>query len=261
MKELCVDQSDWARIRITGGDRVRFLHGMCTANIETLGPGQWRRACMLNVKGRVMSVFDVVAEQDALLVLCEPQVAEQTFEILDRHAIADDVEFDRESGPLHRIWGEPEAVWEAPPVLAPPPGPVASAEEVEVRRIEAGLPRYGVDVSADNFPFETPLVRLVDYEKGCFIGQEPVARVKARGSAQKTLRGLRVEGEGAVTAGAEVAAAARDRAGQVTSAAVSSELGSIALAYIHRAAWEPGTRVTVEGRAAVVEALPFCLSA
>lgn len=261
MKELNVDQSHWGMIRVTGEDRVRFLQGMTTANIENLEPGAWRRTCLLSAKGRVMSVFDAVARDDHLLLLCEPQVLEQTLDVLDKHAIMDDVEFEKTSEPLHRVWGEPETVWDAPPVFAPAPEPVASDEEVEIRRVEAGFPKYGADVSPDFFPFESPLVRHVDYDKGCFIGQEPVARVKSRGAAQKHLRGLLLEGEGAVEPGARVSAPSRDNAGKVTSAVVSPDYGSVALAYVHRSAWEPGTRVQVDGRPATVAELPLCRDA
>jgi glycine cleavage system aminomethyltransferase T len=71
------------------------------------------------------------------------------------------------------------------------------------------------------------------------------------------LRGLAVEGDGPCEVGAEVAHAARAKAGIVTSAAVSPDFGSIALAYLHRTVWEPGGEVTVSGRPARVVELPF----
>lgn len=252
-----VDQSSWSQIKVEGDDRIRFLNGMCTANIESLKEGEWTRTCLLTAKGRVVSVFDVVMREEHLLLLCEPQLGDKTVAALQKYAIVDDVTFTPVSGSLHRVWSDPASVWSAPPVLSPPPEPVASPEEVEIRRVEAGFPSYGVDVREDHFPFETPLGQHIDYSKGCYIGQEPVARVYSRGSAQKTLRGLILEGEGPVEVGAQVSHPEKDRAGTVTSSVVSPVFGPIAMAYVHRSAWEPGSAVTVAGRAATVREVPL----
>ena len=83
---MIVDQSRWGLIKVTGGDRVRFVHGMCTGNVEALGQDQWVRASMCTVKGRVKSVFDVVQRGDHLLLICEPQLAVSTTEELEKYA-------------------------------------------------------------------------------------------------------------------------------------------------------------------------------
>jgi folate-binding protein YgfZ len=254
---LVVDQSAWGQIRVTGDDRIRFLQGMCTANVEAMAPGAATWATALNAKGRVMSAFEIVRRDDDLLLLCDPAFATATTELLQRYAVMDDVSFEPAALPLHRIWGAPATVWDAPPIFAPAPAPAASAEAIEVRRIEAGLPRYGVDVSDDNFPFETPYGRFIDYTKGCYIGQEPVFRVHSKGQAAKALRGLRFDSATPVAPGAIVAHASRAEAGTVTSSTVSPALGSIALAYLHRTVWDPGGTVTVAGQSATVVELPF----
>ena len=258
-RELIVDQSDWGQIRAEGADRVRFVQAMCTADVEAIPPGGWTRAAMLTTKGRVASVIDIVnrAERDDLLLICEPGLTAKTLEVLRKHAIMDDVEFAEESGPIYRVWGAPAEVWDAAPVFGDLPAVAARPEEVEIRRVEAGLPRYGVDVSEDYFPFESTLVRSIDYDKGCYLGQEPVKRANTRGHANRALRGLRVSGAGAVSAGATVSHPERENAGKVTSAVVSPAFGSIALGYVHRNVWEPGTEVEVERRAAVLVELPF----
>lgn len=212
-----VDQSDWACIRLAGDDRVRFLHNMCTANVEKLGDGGWTRASILNVKGRVVSVIDIVARPDALLVVCEPALGDKTLEVLRKHAIMDDVELELVRGPMHRVWPTPGQVWSAQPVFAPCPEPVASTEQAEIRRIEAGLPRYGVEVDEDCFPFESGLVAYIDYDKGCYLGQEPVSRVKHRGQANRRLMAVRVVGDGPVAPGSVIAHAERAEAGTVLS--------------------------------------------
>ncbi|WP_428264322.1 YgfZ/GcvT domain-containing protein [Haliangium sp.] len=254
---MIVDQSDWGHIRADGEDRVRFLQGMCTADVEALAAGDWTRAMILNPKGRVVSVIEIDCRPDHLLLTCQPDLTDKTFEVLDKHAIMDDVTFERVDQPMHRIWDSPQAVWDAAPVFAPPPGPAASADELEIRRVEAGMPRYGQDLSDDNFPFEVPLERYVSYDKGCYLGQEPVSRVHHRGGANKALRGLRVDGPGPVATGATVVHPDRADAGQVTSSVVSPRFGAIALAFVHRSVFEPGTQVSVDGRQARLVALPF----
>ena len=252
---VVVDQSGWGQIRVTGSDRVRFLQGMVTNDIATLAPGVFVRAALLSVKGRVLAVVEVGAEGDSLLVLTEPVTADKVHEILDRHAIADDVAFARESRPLHRVWATPADVWTAPPVFSA----AAAQGDAEARRIEAGLPRYGVDVSEDHFPFEANLDSAISYTKGCYAGQEVVARAHARGHANKRLVGLRFAGadSGPVPAGTAISAAAKPDAGTVTSSVVSPLFGPIALAYLHKSVWEAGTQVSVADRAAVVTALPI----
>jgi folate-binding protein YgfZ len=157
----------------------------------------------------------------------------------------------------YKSWATPADAWHAPYVFAPPPGPVSSAEELEIARVEAGMLVYGQDVDEDSFPFETPLAAWLDYNKGCYVGQEPVFRVHAQGQGARVLRGLRVEGDGPVTRGAVVKHASRDKAGTVTSAVVSPTFGSIAMAYLHRTVWDVGGEVEVDGRKARVVELPL----
>src|SRR5262249_41197828 len=170
---------------------------------------------ILSVKGRVLAVVDIVAEEGSYLVLTEPVTARKVAEVLDRHAIADDVAFEPVELPCHRVWDSIEAVWSAPPAFAPAPAPAPDGE-IEIRRGEAGFPRYGVDVGEDYFPFEANLDRLISYTKGCYAGQEVVARASARGHANKRLVGLRLASP--VAAGARLAAAARPEAGARPSA-------------------------------------------
>lgn len=256
---MIVDQTSWGTVRVTGGDRVRFLQGMCMGDVAKVPVGGWLRTATLNAKGRLVSIYDLWAGAEELLLLCQPGLAEATRALLERHAIADEVAFElAEDLAVHRIWDTPDAVWSAPPIFAPPPGVPASAEEVEVRRIEAGLPLYGVDVADDSFPFETPLARLIDYGKGCYLGQEPVARVKARGTPSRLLRGLRfTDGGGPVARGTPIHHPARPDAGHVTSSALSPAFGPIALGFLARQAWEPGGEVEVAGRPAIVVEPPF----
>jgi folate-binding protein YgfZ len=258
-----VDYRHWGHLAVTGGDRLRFLQGLTTINItalasaaETAGSAHgW--GAILSPKGRVLTVVEATVLAERVLLHCEPGLVDKTVALLDRYAVMDDVVTTAMTLAAHKQWERAADAWTAPMVLAPPPGPTASADEIEIARVEAGLLTYGQDVDEDTFPFETPLAQFLDYGKGCYVGQEPVFRVHAQGQGARVLRGLRVEGDGAVARGAVVKHAQRDRAGTVTSAAVSPRLGSIAMAFLHRTVWEPGGEVEVDGRRATITALPF----
>jgi folate-binding protein YgfZ len=240
MTIVTVDQSSWGKLRVTGEDRERFMQGMVTNELAGMAVGTFRKAAILSVKGRVLAVVDIVAEEGSYLVLTEPATGKKVLDVLERHAIADDVTFTPVELPCHRVWDSLEAVWIAPPVLVAAAAPSSDAE-VEIRRVEAGLPRYGADVSEDQFPFEANLDRIISYTKGCYAGQEVVARANARGHA----------------AGAKIVAATRPDAGWVTSAVVSPAFGPIALAYVHHTVWAPGTALQAGEIAATVTELPF----
>jgi folate-binding protein YgfZ len=137
----------------------------------------------------------------------------------------------------------------------------AGAETLEVLRIEAGQPWYPQDVDDSVILPETGLDALVSYTKGCYIGQETVARVKYRGHVNRALSGLIVEGDRVPDTGARVTALGKD-VGRITSAVRSLALGRpIALGYVRREHLAPGSAVTVVdgggGQPARVVALPF----
>jgi len=137
----------------------------------------------------------------------------------------------------------------------------AGPETLDVLRVEAGQPRYPRDVDDSVILPETRLESLVSYTKGCYIGQETVARVKYRGHVNRALSGLVVEGDRVPEAGTRVTAEGKD-VGRVTSAVRSIALGRpIALGYVRREHFEPGSPVTLADAAgeqpARVVALPF----
>ena len=254
---LFVDLSEYLCIEVRGGDRLRFVGGMCTGNVAKLAQDVWLRTCMLNAKGRVLSVFDLLKRDESLLLVCEPALLEPTIEVFQRHAIIDDVEFSKVKVPMHRVWSTPKSVWETTPVLGACPSPRATDDQIEVLRVEAGWPKYGVDVSEKAFPFESLLKTFIDYEKGCYIGQEPVARVHSRGAPQRFLQGVRLEGDGAVATGTAIDSPSKSGAGVVTSSLVSPRHGPIAMGYVHQKAGGTGQTVTIEGRSGTLVELPF----
>jgi folate-binding protein YgfZ len=134
--------------------------------------------------------------------------------------------------------------------------PVLSEGDVELLRIETGRPRYGIDLDDSVIPQEAGLnERAVSFTKGCYVGQETVARLFYRGKPNRFLRGLLLSSD--VVAGARLHLGERD-VGQITSAACSPTFGSIGLALVRREA-PAGTTVRVgdNGVSAEVVELPF----
>ena len=131
-----------------------------------------------------------------------------------------------------------------------------SEDAAEILRVESGRPRFGHEMSAETIPQEAGInERAVSFTKGCYIGQETVARLHYRGKPNRHLRGLRLAAPAA--AGDTIALGEREL-GRVGTAVLSPALGPIALAVVRREA-EPGATVAVgEARiAAEVVELPF----
>lgn len=254
---ILVDRTTWGRLRVTGGDRDRFLQGLTTVNVDQLADGAHGWGAILNPKGRVLSVIDIARIGEAFVIACEAQLADKTRALLERYAVMDDVTFEPITGPAHQAWDDAAAVWHAPIVEGARDGALAEDHpDVERLRIRAGFLRYGADVDEDHFPFETPLAQFLDYGKGCYVGQEPVFRVHAQGNAARTLRGIAIEGAEPVAAGAQITHASKANAGVVTSS-VGDGGQTLALGYVHRTCWTPGDSVEIAGRRAVLHELPW----
>jgi len=130
------------------------------------------------------------------------------------------------------------------------------AEAVEVLRIEAGTPRFGAEMSAETMPAEAGIVeRAISFTKGCYIGQEPVARLHYKGRPNRHLRGLELSAPAALGASLQLG---EKEVGRIGSACVSPARGPIALAIVRREA-EPGAELVVgeDGVTARVVDLPF----
>jgi folate-binding protein YgfZ len=126
---------------------------------------------------------------------------------------------------------------------------------LETLRVEAGTPRQGRELDEDVLPAEARLDDTIATTKGCYVGQEIVARLRSRGQVNHLLVGLRFEG----SAPAVDTPLVRDgkRTGEVTSTAQSPRAGSIGLGFVRREHSEPGTEVDAAGESAVVVGLPF----
>ena len=169
-------------------------------------------------------------------------------------------------GPGFHCWTMPfhgAALWQA--LVEAGARPVGE-EALNVLRIEAGIPRYGLDVDENVILPETRLEQLVSYNKGCYIGQEVVAHVKYRGHVNRALSGLALDCDRVPAPGASLVSDGDDKEiGQITSAVRSIALGRpIALGYVRREHFAPGTAVTVRDGDAIVSArvaeLPFVKS-
>ena len=219
-----VDLSGRGLIRATGGDRVRFLNGMLTNDLEALEAGHWCRALQLDRKGHLLTDLEVVALPEAILLDVAPGREAELHAVLEKHIIADDVSLESLAaswsalaiegdaaavgGPAlsqgqcawegqtlwlagagltpdaRRVLGPAEAIDELKTALALPKLEAAAAE---VLRIEALLPRCGTDTGERTFPQEARLEGAVSFSKGCYIGQEIVARIHSRGAVNRLL--------------------------------------------------------------------------
>ncbi|MBZ0101765.1 MAG: hypothetical protein K8I65_06375, partial [Thermoanaerobaculia bacterium] len=135
------------------------------------------------------------------------------------------------------------------------PAPVG-AGAFETARIEDGEPAFGIDYGEEALPQETGDEAAISYTKGCYLGQEVVARVHYRGGVQRQPRGLRLAGE-LPAPGGELLCDGRP-AGTLTSLADSPDLGPIGLALLHRRVGEPpATLALADGTPVEMVALPF----
>jgi folate-binding protein YgfZ len=159
------------------------------------------------------------------------------------------------------LWDTSDSgVWS--PVLGSLPMRSSECPAFDCLRIEAGLPRFGIDVSEANLPQEMGRIeQTISYTKGCYIGQETVARVRSFGHVNRTLRGLLVSEKNTLDPGVKLFHDGQE-AGALTSCTISPRLGrTIALGYLRRGHDEPGTTLSLRPDStevnALVSSLPF----
>ncbi len=230
-----------AVVRVTGEDAAAFLQGQCTADLRKVALTD---ALWLNRKGRVLAHTIVAKEADgSFLLLCPHLTAEEAIAIVTANVIADDVVATDETSAWGRwiVWGAAPAVAgaklfpthrfgvEAWDVLTPPgaalPGEAGSREELEALRLRAGVPAVPADCGANEFPQECGLEAWVSYTKGCYLGQEVMARIQSMGSLRRILRRV----SGSVTVGQELKTPEGKTAGVVRSAAGDAGLALVSV--------------------------------
>ena len=255
-----------ARLRVTGADRVAFLHGQCTNDVKKLGAGQSCYAAFLTAKGKMRGEGHIVCLPDALLLEVNIGLAPS----LEKFIITEDVAIEDVSVSLGEwlIIGDAEvslptsAVMFAHPLGTGVLSPAAltatlSSEALEILRIEAALPKWGVDMDENTIPNEAVLEkRAINYDKGCYIGQETIARIKTYGHVNRQLIQCEVQGVQVPERGTKIFVAERE-IGQVTSAAYSARLGKpLALGYVRREFAKTGTELEINQQTA--EVLKVC---
>ena len=213
--------SDFAVVQLTGEDRVKFLNSFCTNDITKLAAGDQTEAFILNGKGKSLCFANVLACADRLLLVFNlASTAPELIEHLDKYLIREDVELSDMSSEL-AVWfvsGEQVAAKFGDDIVAAPAevagdgwllvGPVSDSDSIEallesqqiqacseeallVRRVESVTPWNGVDVTIDNLPQEVDRdEKSISFNKGCYLGQETVARLDALGRVNWLLRGF-----------------------------------------------------------------------
>jgi folate-binding protein YgfZ len=287
-----VDRSARGKLRLTGAEAAEFLQGQVTNDVEALEPGTGCYAALLTHKGKMQADMRVLRGEDWLLLDCEPETLPAIARMVSTYSIGRDVRSEDRTaedailslvGPAARerldahppaeehAWVAGEhgiyvatdagvdvicALADAEAVRTALGVELVSEEAAEVARVESGRPRYGLDMDLDTIPQEAGINdRAVSFSKGCYVGQETVARLHYKGKPNRHLRGLRLSGP--AQSGDEIRLGDRV-VGRIGSAVESPAHGPIALALVRREA-APGDSVAVgvNGAAAVVVALPF----
>jgi folate-binding protein YgfZ len=271
--------SNRARLRLVGSEVADFLQGQVSNDVEVLVPGTGCYATLLTAKGKIRCDMRILCGDGWWILDSEPQALPVLEHMVRVYSIGRDVRCERDERPLWSILGPgARAALDNPPPAAEyshvqgelglyvatdggvdvigdrPDLPEAAPEVAEILRVESGRPRLGYELGDDVIPQEAGInERAISFSKGCYVGQETVARLFYKGKPNRHLRGLKLEEP--VERGAIVANADREL-GRVSSTCVSPTFGPIALALVRREA-EPGDSVTVgETRATIVE-LPF----
>ena len=282
------DLSARAKLRVTGADRVRFLNGQITNDVRRARAEATQESCVLNAKGHLDAHLFLFATANDIWIDADEELREQLRFRLERYVIADDVVIEdvtdqfalfhvlAESEPKTAgakfcprsrrlgsqgwdLWVESAGAEKTRNVLAADYRAIDESEW-EVLRVENGIPRWGRELTPEIIPPEANLqMRAIDYEKGCYIGQEVISRMKMSGQTRQRLCG--VTSEKALAPGKELHAETK-MVGHVTSAVFSERLNAhIALAIIKRGYTETGTSLItlVDDRPINVKvvALPF----
>jgi len=284
-----IDLSARGKIFAAGEDRVRLLHAMTTNHIQQLQPGQGCYAFFLTAQGRILADANVFILPDRILLDVEPELRQTLYQHLDKFIIADDVTLEDASESLtamgvegpraaeelvamgapipeapysHLDWngrivarvsatGEPGFRIFAPANQAAREFTPVDAESVRVVRLEHARPRYGEDIFDTTLPQETQQSHALNFNKGCYIGQEIVERIRSRGHINRLLVGLRIDASQAPAAGARLTAGGAE-VGEITSAAFSPALGKVvALGYVRAQFAAPGSGLQADGGVAI----------
>jgi len=254
-------------LEVSGQDRIAFLQGQLTQEMKGLAPGETRAAAGLTPKGKLLFVARAVGETDRILLVLAAALRDPVLEHLRKYALGSRVTIQDRSEELFGVslYGPGAAAVSVPrdAVLLPAEGefsagllaPIAmrteietilgeagseevSEETAEILRIEAGRPQFGIDMDSTNLPDEVGLANAISTTKGCYVGQEVVARLRTYGRVNRRLVRFRFP-ERKIDPGTPLRRLAEEipgkvEAGRVTSSAVSPQSGAIGLGYAFR---------------------------
>jgi folate-binding protein YgfZ len=280
-------------IAVWGKEAVQFLDGLISNDMKTLSDGDHMLAAFPNAQGRLLAVVRVLRQGERFIFETEEATREKVFQNLLRFTFAGDffVEGLSENYKYFEIFGalsEPRAVATGflfasrvsnghfipadsaegfrDALIAN--GAVEISDEVyETIRIENGVPKYSVDMDETTIVPELGLDGLINYQKGCYIGQEIIARIHFRGHVAKKLTGLVLSSppyEGGVAEGGsgspgpELSNPDGKNAGRITSVTFSPKVGkTIALGYVRYDYLAPGTELVSGNISATVTEMPL----
>jgi folate-binding protein YgfZ len=276
-------------LAVEGPDREGFLQGQLTQDVRGLAPGQSRPMAGLTPKGKLLYFGRLAAQADRLILLVPAADRAAIAGHLGKYAVFQKVSVSDVSdefvllglyGPASGQIQPTEGALALPAdgelaagLLAPAAHRAAledlleragstavSHDSAEILRVEAGRPRFGTDADETNLPDEVGLPSAISTTKGCYVGQEIVARLRTYGRVNRRLVGFRFPEE-PVAAGTVFPdpGKANLELGRVTSSVVSPRFGPIGLGFAFRDVAEGGMlRLPADpGRCAVVAALPF----
>ncbi len=288
------DLTGRTQIEITGNDRRTFLHNFCTNDVKSLASGSSCEAFITNIKGRVLGHVFVFASETSLWLDTVAGQDEALIAHLDRYIITEDVQLVSRTDEL-AVWMvsgpgsagvrsvvdcDADGLQVRPADWLGQPGfqcvvgrgraadvsgrlteaGVLRASEAtfEALRIEALLPVYGRDVSEDNLAQEVARTQqAISFNKGCYLGQEPIARIDAMGHVNRELCGLKLASVPVPVVGSAVLAGASE-VGQVTSSVLSPGSGlPVVLGYLRAGSTGAGTELRVQADGEDVAAVVF----
>ena len=263
-----VDVSDYRKVRVFGDDAIRWLHDLLTADIAGLTPGSSCRSLLLTPTGRIRADVQVLRRDDDVVLTQEPAQPDHIGLLLGPYVLSSAVSLEDATGDL-ALFAVPDAAastiglpgfepsslgpgldllaaqgkpaWRVQDALVKAALIEASAASAEAWRIIHGIARMGPDFDQRSLPSEAALNATIDTTKGCFLGQESVARIANLGHPPRVLRHVRCVAP--FVPGAPVLADG-EPVGEVTSAA---PLGDACVGLV-RIAWPAvGTRLTDAG--------------
>lgn len=235
-----VDRSEERKLIVRGADARRWLGDLVTADVATLERGSFRRSLLLTPTGRIRAdILIAQIDDDAFIVLQASDQPDSVGDLLRPYVLSSAVRLEDETDVLRVLVfpARQEIVTVAWGDLGSPERAMATARgtvlvderSYEVWRVGRGDPRMGADFAAGALPAAAGLESLIDLAKGCFLGQESVAKVRNLGHPPTILRHLRSQ---TTVAPRSAVLAESEAVGEVTSVAPGRRGGSVLIASV-----------------------------